>query len=352
MYKREETKQINVGGVAVGGGAPVSIQSMTNTDTRDAEATLKQIHALEDAGCEIIRVAVPDMEAAGRIRTIRDNIAIPLIADIHFDHKLALTSVENGADCIRINPGNIGSEEKVVRVLDACRANGSSIRIGVNSGSVEKELVKQYGVCAESLVISASRHVELFEKHGFTDFKVSLKGSNVPLSIEAYRQFAEQYPYPLHIGITEAGTLFSGTVKSSAGIGAILSLGIGDTLRVSLTGDPVQEVRVGWEILKSMGLRRRGPEVISCPTCGRAEIDLITLAENVQESLKEFRDYFTVAVMGCPVNGPGEAKEADYGIAGGKGQGLLFKKGNIISKVPEGRLLESLTDMLKAEGLS
>lgn len=351
MFSRGETKQISVGQVKIGGGAPVSVQSMTNTDTRDAEATAAQIKRLEDAGCEIVRVAVVDLEAAKAVRQIKEQINIPLIADIHFDHKLALASFENGADCIRINPGNIGGEEKCVKVIDAAKANGRSIRIGVNSGSIEKEIKKQYGLSAEAIVRSAASHVRLFEKHGFYDFKVSLKASSVNLSVESYLRFAEEFPYPLHVGITEAGTIFTGTVKSAAGIGAILSRGIGDTIRVSLTGDPVQEVRVAWEILKSLDLRQKGVQIVSCPTCGRAEIDLISLAEETEKALAGFTAPLHIAVMGCPVNGPGEAKEADYGIAGGRGQGLLFKKGEIVKKVPENELMNELLNLLKEDGI-
>lgn len=351
MFYRTDTKQISVGSIKIGGGAPVSVQSMTNTDTRDIEATVAQIKRLEEAGCEIVRVAVVDAQAADAIKTIKEQIKIPLIADIHFDHRLALASFENGADCIRINPGNIGGEDKCVRVIHAAKANGKSIRIGVNSGSIEKEIKKQYGVSAEAIVRSAAGHVRLFEKHSFTDFKVSLKASSVNLSIAAYTRFAEEFPYPLHVGITEAGTVFTGTVKSAAGIGAVLSRGIGDTIRVSLTGDPVQEVRVAWEILKSLELRQRGVQVISCPTCGRAEIDLINLAEETEKALAAFKTPLHIAVMGCPVNGPGEAREADYGIAGGRGQGLLFKKGEIVKKVDEKNLLPELLSILREDGV-
>lgn len=351
MFNRNQTKQINVGNIKIGGGAPVSVQSMTNTDTRDVEATVAQIKRLEDVGCEIVRVAVVDLDAAKAIKQIKDQVNIPIIADIHFDHKLALASFENGADCIRINPGNIGGEDKCVKVIDSAKANGKSIRIGVNSGSIEKEIKKQYGLTAEAIVRSAANHVRLFEQHGFHDFKVSLKASSVNLSIESYLRFAEEFPYPLHVGITEAGTIFSGTIKSAAGIGAILARGIGDTIRVSLTGDPVQEVRVAWEILKSLELRQKGVQIVSCPTCGRAEIDLISLAEKVEQALATFTSPVHVAVMGCPVNGPGEAKEADYGIAGGRGQGLLFKKGEIVKKVPENNLLAELLEILKQDGI-
>lgn len=325
---------------------------MTNTDTRDVEATVNQIKSLEESGCEIVRSAVPDMEAAEKLRDIKDLINIPLIADIHFDYKLALKSIESGCDGIRINPGNIGSDDKVKKVIDAAKQNGCAIRIGVNAGSLEKELLKKYGVTAEALVLSAGRHIDFFEKNNFNNIKISLKASSVPLTIKAYQIFSEKYDYPLHIGVTEAGTVFTGSIKSSVGIGAMLAMGLGDTLRVSLTGDPVQEVRVGWEILKSLGLRKRGPEIISCPTCGRTEINLIELAEKVESVLSSFKAHVSVAVMGCPVNGPGEAREADYGIAGGKGNGLLFKKGVIIKKVKEENLLNELINLLKADGIN
>jgi (E)-4-hydroxy-3-methylbut-2-enyl-diphosphate synthase len=324
---------------------------MTNTDTRDVSATVAQIKRLEEAGCEIVRVAVVDSAAAKAIKEIRQQISIPLVADIHFDHRLAVLSFENGADCIRINPGNIGSEEKCVKIIDCAKANGKSIRIGVNSGSIEKELRAEFGTTAEAIVRSAARHVKLFEKNSFYDFKVSLKASSINLTLESCLRFANEFPYPQHVGITEAGTIFSGTVKSAAGIGAVLSRGVGDTIRVSLTGDPVQEVRVGWEILKALGLRQRGPEIISCPTCGRAEIDLIALAEKTEQALSGIKAPVHIAVMGCPVNGPGEAKEADYGIAGGKGQGLIFKKGKIVRKVGEEHLLAELLAMLKEDGI-
>jgi (E)-4-hydroxy-3-methylbut-2-enyl-diphosphate synthase len=351
MIERRHTKQIAVGEVKIGGDAPVSIQSMTNTDTRDIEATTAQIKRLEEAGCEIVRCAVVDENAAKAFKAIKDKTNIPLIADIHFDYKLAIASMDNGADAIRINPGNIGSKEKVKAVIDAAKANKSCIRVGVNAGSLEKDLLKEHGVSAKSLVMSAKRHVEQIESMGFYDMKVSLKASSVPLTFQAYNIFASESEYPLHIGVTEAGTFFAGTVKSSAGIGALLLNGIGDTMRVSLTGDPVEEVRVAWQLLNALEIRRRGPEIISCPTCGRTEIALVNLAEEVEKRASKLDSTISIAVMGCPVNGPGEAREADYGIAGGRGNGLIFKKGEIIKKVPEDKLINELFDILKQDGI-
>lgn len=348
---RRKTRSIHVGSVAVGGDAPVSVQSMTNTDTRNREATLQQVLGLAEAGCEIIRIALPDEDAVEPFRYVVENSPIPVIADIHFSHKLAIHALESGAAAVRINPGNIGGEEKTRIVLDAARANGASVRIGVNAGSLEKDILKEKGVCAASLVESALRNIRICEDSGFYNFKVSLKASSVPMTIAAYRLFAEKSEAPLHIGVTEAGTVFSGTVKSAVGIGSLLADGIGDTLRVSLTGDPLEEVRVGWSILSALGIRRRGPEVISCPTCGRTEIALVQLAEAVEAALSRFTTPVTVAVMGCAVNGPGEAREADYGIAGGRGLGILFRKGQIVKKVAEDALLGELIDMLKADGV-
>jgi len=349
---RKKTREIKLGSLTIGGDSPVSVQSMTNTDTRDVQATAAQILRLEEAGCEIARVAVVDESAAEAIKEIKKLISIPLIADIHFDHRLALKSVESGADGIRINPGNIGGDEKVREVLDACSNAGCAVRIGVNAGSLEKELLKKYGVTPKALAESAARHARFFEEYGFKNYKVSLKASSVPMTLESYKIFAEEFDCPLHIGITEAGTIFSGTVKSAVGIGALLSHGLGDTLRVSLTGDPVKEVHAAWEILKSMELRQRGPEIISCPTCGRTEIELIDLAEKVEEALAKFKSHVSVAVMGCVVNGPGEAREADYGIAGGRGNGIIFKKGQVVKKVTEESLLEEFIDILKKDGIN
>ena len=342
-FKRRKTREINIGGVKIGGDNPIAIQSMCNTDTRDVKATVDQIKRLEKAGCEIIRVAVPDMEAAECIRDIKKSIDIPLVADIHFDYRLALRCMENGIDKIRINPGNIGSADRVKQVADMAKRNGIPIRIGVNSGSLEKNLVEKYGgVTPKGLVESALGHIKLLEENDFYDIAVSIKASNVPFSVEVYELLSDTVDYPLHVGITEAGTVWGGTVKSAVGIGAILSRGIGDTIRVSLTGDPVEEIYAAKEILKSLELRKFGVEFISCPTCGRTSIDLIKIANEVEERVKNIDKNIKVAVMGCAVNGPGEAREADIGIAGGHGEGLIFKKGQILRKVPENRLVEEL----------
>lgn len=342
-FKRRKTREINIGGVKIGGDNPIAIQSMCNTDTRDVNATVDQIKRLEKAGCEIIRVAVPDMEAAECIRDIKKSIDIPLVADIHFDYRLALRCMENGIDKIRINPGNIGSADRVKQVADMAKRNGIPIRIGVNSGSLEKNLVEKYGgVTPQGLVESALGHIKLLEENDFYDIAVSIKASNVPFSVEVYELLSDTVDYPLHVGITEAGTVWGGTVKSAVGIGAILSRGIGDTIRVSLTGDPVEEIYAAKEILKSLELRKFGVEFISCPTCGRTSIDLIKIANEVEERVRNIDKNIKVAVMGCAVNGPGEAREADIGIAGGHGEGLIFKKGQILRKVPENRLVEEL----------
>jgi (E)-4-hydroxy-3-methylbut-2-enyl-diphosphate synthase len=350
MYKtqRDKTRTVTVGGVSIGGGHPISIQSMTNTDTRNVEETIRQIHALEAVGCEIARVAVPDMEAAHAVEEIRKQIHIPLVADIHFDYRLALAVLERGIDKLRINPGNIGSKERIKVVVNEAKARKIPIRIGVNGGSLDKEILEKYqGVTAEGLVESAQKHIRILEDLAFEDIVVSIKSSNVPLCLEAYELFASKMDYPLHIGITEAGTIWSGTIKSAVGIGSILSRGIGDTMRVSLTGDPIEEVKCAKEILKSMGLRSFGVELISCPTCGRTEIDLIKVANEVERRCQTIDKPIQVAVMGCAVNGPGEAKEADIGIAGGKGVGLIFKKGKIIKKVPEEQLIEALMEEIE-----
>ena len=342
-FKRRKTREINIGGVKIGGDNPIAIQSMCNTDTRGVKATVDQIKRLEKAGCEIIRVAVPDMEAAECIRDIKKSIDIPLVADIHFDYRLALRCMENGIDKIRINPGNIGSADRVKQVADMAKRNGIPIRIGVNSGSLEKNLVEKYGgVTPQGLVESALGHIKLLEENDFYDIAVSIKASNVPFSVEVYELLSDTVDYPLHVGITEAGTVWGGTVKSAVGIGAILSRGIGDTIRVSLTGDPVEEIYAAKEILKSLELRKFGVEFISCPTCGRTSIDLIKIANEVEERVRNIDKNIKVAVMGCAVNGPGEAREADIGIAGGHGEGLIFKKGQILRKVPEDRLVEEL----------
>lgn len=340
-----------VGNVAVGGDAPVSVQSMTNTDTSDTDSTISQILELEEAGCEIIRVAVPDMESASALRVIQEAISIPLIADIHFDWRLAVAAMEYGAQGIRINPGNLGGAEKLARVVDAAKQHHVPIRVGVNSGSIEKDLLKEHGYPTpekpDALIESAIRNVQLFEKQGFADLKISIKSSDVLTTIAGYRLLSEKTDYPLHIGVTEAGGLIAGTVKSSVALGILLFEGIGDTFRVSLTRDPVEEVRVGFELLRALRIRERGPEMISCPTCGRTKIDLFPLAEAVEKHLQQMKTKLKVAVMGCVVNGPGEAREADIGIAGGKGVGIIFKKGKIIRKVKEDELLEVFLDELK-----
>lgn len=342
------TRQIHVGPVAVGGGAPVSIQSMCNTPTHDVEATVEQIHRLEAAGCEIIRVAVPDMPAAEAIGAIRAAISIPLVVDIHFDYKLALKCVEQGCDAVRINPGNIGSPDRVAAVAEACKGKGLPIRIGVNGGSLEKPLLEKCGgVTPEALVESAFGHIKLLEDCGFYDICVSLKSSSVPLTMKAYQRMSQESDYPLHIGVTETGTPKMGILKSAVGIGGLLALGIGDTLRVSLSADPIQEVYAARDILKAAGIRRDGPELISCPTCGRTRIDLIGLANEVEERLKGVDKPITVAVMGCVVNGPGEASAADVGIAGGVGEGLLFKRGEIVKKVPQEALVDELFKLIE-----
>ena len=327
----------------MGGGAPVSIQSMTNTRTDDVEATLRQIRELAAAGCEIIRVAVPDMAAAKAVGKIKEQCPLPLVVDIHFDYKLALEAIAAGADKVRINPGNIGSEDRVKAVADACRQKNIPIRIGVNGGSLEKPLLAKYGgVCPEAMVESAFGHIRLLNKFDFDDICVSLKSSSVPMTMKAYQIMSQESNYPLHIGVTEAGTVRMGTLKSAVGIGGLLALGIGDTMRVSLSADPVEEVYAARDILKAAGIRKEGAELVSCPTCGRTRIDLISLAGEVEERLKTVDKPITVAVMGCVVNGPGEASAADCGIAGGVGEGLLFKKGQIIKKVPQDQLVDEL----------
>ena len=337
------TRQILVGGVPVGGGAPVTIQSMTNTHTDDVAATAEQIRRLAAAGCEIVRVAVTDLAAAKAVGAIRERIAIPLVVDIHFDYRLALECVAAGCDAVRINPGNIGGEDKVRAVADACRQKGIPIRIGVNGGSLEKPILAKYGgVTPEALVESAFGHIRLLEKFDFTDICVSLKSSSVPVTMAAYRLMSEESDYPLHLGVTETGTPRMGVLKSAVGIGGLLALGIGDTVRVSLSADPVEEVYAARDILKAAGVRKDGPELISCPTCGRTRIDLIGLANQVEERLKAVDKPITVAVMGCAVNGPGEASAADVGIAGGVGEGLLFRKGEIVKKVPQDQLVDAL----------
>ena len=342
------TRQIRVGGVPIGGGAPVTIQSMTNTRTDDVEATLRQIRALAAAGCQIVRVAVPDLEAVQAVGKIKEQCPIPLVVDIHFDYKLALECVAAGCDKVRINPGNIGGEDRVRQVADACRQKGIPIRIGVNGGSLEKPILAKYGgVTPEALVESAFGHIRLLEKFDFTDICVSLKSSSVPVTMAAYRLMSEESDYPLHLGVTETGTPRMGILKSAVGIGGLLALGIGDTIRVSLSADPVEEVYAARDILKAAGVRKDGPELVACPTCGRTRIDLIGLANEVEERLKSVDKPITVAVMGCAVNGPGEASAADVGIAGGVGEGLLFRKGKIVKKVPQEALVDELFALIE-----
>ncbi len=349
VRERKITRQVSVGDVKVGGAAPVAVQSMTNTSTRDVEATAAQIHRLTEAGCEIVRVAVPDMEAAEAIRRIRPQITIPLIADIHFDYRLALASADAGADGLRINPGNIGEKRKIKAVAECAKELGLSIRIGVNSGSLEKDIVEKMGNGAPAMVESAIRNIRILKELDFHDIKISLKASDVERTVEAYRLVSSQTDIPLHVGVTEAGGLFAGITKSAIGIGMILADGIGDTIRVSLTRDPVEEVRVGWEILRSLKLRQRGPEIISCPTCGRCRINLFDVAQQVEEALLKCPAPLKVAIMGCVVNGPGEAKEADIGIAGGDGQWILFKKGKVVGKIDQkyivGELLKEIGNL-------
>jgi (E)-4-hydroxy-3-methylbut-2-enyl-diphosphate synthase len=345
MIERKKTRQIWVGTVPVGGDAPIAVQSMTNTDTRDVGATVAQIERLAKAGCDIIRVAVLDLDAARAIRQIRDQITIPLIADIHFDHRLAVASMEHGAQGIRINPGNIGGQEKLAKVVAAAKAHQVPIRVGVNSGSVEKDILKKHGhPTPAALVESALRNVKLLEELDFHEIKISLKSSDALATVEAYRQLSKACDYPLHLGVTEAGGLIAGTVKSSVALGILLYEGIGDTLRISLTRDPVEEIRVGFELLRSLHIRERGPELISCPTCGRCQVNLFKIAEKVEEYIQTIDTPLKIAVMGCVVNGPGEAKEADIGLAGGHGVGIIFKKGQLYKKVPEAELLSVFLD--------
>lgn len=342
MIKRCKTQQIMVGNVPVGGDAPITVQSMTNTDTRDVAATVAQVKRLEAAGCELIRVAVVDMEAAAALRSIRDQISIPLIADIHFDHRLAVASMENGAQAIRINPGNIGGPKKLANVVAAAKAHGVPIRVGVNSGSLEKDILKKYGhPTPAALTESGLRNVKLLEDQGFHKIKISIKSSDPLTTVESYRQLSQRCDYPLHLGVTEAGGLIAGTVKSSVALGILLYEGIGDTFRISLTRDPVEEVRVGYEILRALNIRHRGPELISCPTCGRCQVNLFSLADEVEKHIQTMETPLKIAVMGCVVNGPGEAKEADIGVAGGKGVGIIFKKGKLYRKVAEKELLDA-----------
>ena len=343
MIKRKETRQIHIGNVAIGGGAPISVQSMTNTKTTDTESTVAQINALQAAGCDIVRLAVPDMDAALNLVNIIKKVNVPLVADIHFDYRLALEAINQGISALRLNPGNIGGEANVKAVVAEAKLHNIPIRIGVNAGSLDKRLLAKYGgVTAEALVESAMEHVRILEAQDFYDMKISLKAHDVPLTLAAYQLMSETVDYPLHLGITEAGTARTGMIKSAVGIGALLAQGIGDTFRISLTGDPVVEVKVANEILKSLGMREYGPTLISCPTCGRTSIDLAGIADEVDKRLQGITKPISVAVMGCVVNGPGEAKGADVGIAGGNGEGLVFRKGEIIRKVKETELVEEL----------
>jgi len=349
MIERKKTKQIVIGGVKVGGGAPISVQSMLNTDTRDVKASLKQINELYEAGCELIRLAVLNPDAAEALGKIKKKSPIPVIADIHFDYRLALKCIDKGADALRINPGNIGKEEHTKKVIEAAKRNNVPIRIGVNAGSLEKEFENLDLPLFEKMAMSAMRHIKILEDNDFDKIKISLKSSDVMTSIEAYRLISSKTDYPLHIGITEAGTLKSGLIKSAAGIGALLAEGIGDTIRISLTDSPIEEVKAGYTLLKALNLRKRGINFISCPTCGRTQIDLIRLAEEVEKQLDDFDKPLTIAVMGCAVNGPGEAKHADYGIAGGINEGYIFKKGEIIMKLPENQLVDKFVKIVKEE---
>jgi (E)-4-hydroxy-3-methylbut-2-enyl-diphosphate synthase len=350
MKSRRICNQITVGHVKVGGFAPVSVQSMTTTDTRDVPATVQQVRRLEEAGCEIVRLAVLDEEAAAAFRQIKALVGAPLVADIHFSHKLALAALDAGADCIRINPGNIGARWKVEEVTRACAARGVPIRIGVNGGSLEKELLEKHGAAtAEAMVESGLRHIRILEEVGFDQIKISLKASDVDRTVAAYRLIADQIPYPLHLGVTEAGPISTGAVKSAVALGSLLLDGIGDTIRISLAADPTEEVKVAYDILKACGLRQKGVNLIACPSCGRAEIDLIGLTRDVEQRLASLQANVSVAVMGCVVNGPGEATDADYGVAGGRGFGLIFKNGEVVQRVAEDGLVDALLEVIRAD---
>lgn len=349
MINRRQSKQIQIGNVKIGGNAPVSVQSMCNTDTRDVNATVNQIKELQDAGCEIIRLAVLNKDAAAAIKDIKKQVQIPVIADIHFDYRLAIQGIENGIDALRLNPGNIGRDENVKKVVDLAKINNVPIRIGINAGSLEKNISALDIPLSQKMVKSAMHHIKILEDNDFDLIKISLKSSSVITTIEAYRQIAQMVDYPLHLGLTESGTLKGGLVKSAVGMGTLLAEGIGDTIRVSLTENPVEEVHAGFSILKSLELRQRGVNFVSCPTCGRCQIDLISLAKKVEDSLKNVNKPITVAVMGCPVNGPGEAKHADYGVAGAIKEGYIFKKGEIIKRVPEEDLLKELLNLIEKE---
>jgi (E)-4-hydroxy-3-methylbut-2-enyl-diphosphate synthase len=350
VKKRRPSRKLMLGGVPIGGGAPISVQSMTKTDTRDVGSTVRQIRSLERAGCEIIRLAVPDMQAARALGAIKSKVKIPMVADIHFDWRLALEALRQGVDGLRINPGNIGADWKLREVVSALRDSPVPVRVGVNAGSLGKDLLKKYGhPSAEALVESAERHIGLLEEMGYSMIKVSLKASGVLPTVEAYKLFSKKHRYPLHVGITEAGPLFQGLIKSSMGLGMIFAEGIGDTVRVSLTARPAEEVRAAYEILRALNLRKRGVEIVSCPTCGRTCVDLKGLVSKVESRLKRVREPVTVAVMGCVVNGPGEAREADFGIASGKGGGMVFKRGRVVKRVKEGALVDALVDAVLAE---
>ncbi len=344
VQKRKKTRQINIGSVKIGNGAPVAVQSMTNTYTQDVTSTVSQINQLSKAGCEIIRIAIPDMDAALAVKKIKKQIDIPLIADIHFDYKLAIAAAENGADALRINPGNIGAKSRVEKLVQCAKNNGISIRIGVNSGSLEKDIEKEFGNGAKAMAKSAEQNIDLLRSMDFHDLKISVKASDVSRTVEAYRLVSSMTDLPLHLGVTEAGGLYAGISKSAIGIGMLLAEGIGDTMRVSLTRDPVEEIRTAWEILRALDIRKRGVEIISCPTCGRCRIDLFDIAEKVEKSLLNIKVPVKIAIMGCVVNGPGEAKDADIGIAGGDGIGILFKKGKLVKKIPQDKLIDVLLE--------
>ena len=351
MIQRRKTKQIEIGNIKIGGSAPISVQSMTNTDTRDVKSTLKQINNLTELGCEIVRLAILNPEAAEAIKEIKKKSPIPIIADIHFDYRLAIKCIENGIDALRINPGNIGKEEHTKKVVSLAKTNNIPIRIGINGGSLEKELQTLDIPLHEKMVMSALRHIKILEDNNFDKIKVSLKSSDVLTTIAAYRLMATKIDYPLHLGVTEAGTYYGGIIKSAVGLGTLLAEGIGDTIRVSLTDSPLEEVKAGYQILKSLGLREKGINFISCPTCGRTQIDLINLAKEVEKRLENFDKPLTIAVMGCAVNGPGEAKHADYGIAGGIKEGYIFKKGEIIKKLPEEKLIDEFINLIHLENV-
>ncbi len=351
MIQRRKSKQIQIGNVKIGADAPISVQSMTNTDTRDIKSTLKQINNLAESGCELVRLAILNPEAADAVKELKKHSPIPLIADIHFDYRLAIKCIENGIDALRINPGNIGKEEHTKKVVALAKTNNIPIRIGINAGSLEKEIEKLDIPLAEKMVMSALRHVKILEDNNFDKIKISLKSSDVNTTIEAYRLMAQKVDYPLHLGVTEAGTYYGGIIKSAVGLGTLLAEGIGDTIRVSLTESPIEEVKAGFQILKSLNLRQRGINFISCPTCGRTQINLIKLAKEVEKRLEDFNKPLTIAVMGCAVNGPGEAKHADYGIAGGINEGYIFKKGEIIKKLPEEKLVDEFINLIHLENI-